>query len=119
MINFIIYRFVDFFNGEELCVQVQKEFNLIDFEIKVLVNYKFYGNFDKGVVRGFEVNVVINFGVGFSLNGNYVYVYVCGKSVDGIWGNIDCLVCYIGIVVGNYIYVWNDYMLNVNINGCF
>ena len=88
-------------------------------ESKKLANYKLYGNLDKGVVRGFEVNAATNLGAGFSLNGNYAYAYARGKSVDGIWGNIDRSVRHTGTVAGNYTHAWNDYMLNVNINGRF
>ena len=119
MINSTTYRLVDLPNGEELRAQAQKEFNLTDSETKALANYKLYGNLDKGVVRGFEVNAATNLGAGFSLNGNYAYAYARGKSVDGIWGNIDRSVRHTGTVAGNYTHAWNDYMLNVNINGRF
>lgn len=119
MINSTTYRLVDLPNGEELRAQAQKEFNLTDSETKALANYKLYGNLDKGVVRGFEVNAATNLGAGFSLNGNYAYAYARGKSVDGVWGNIDRSVRHTGTVAGNYTHAWNDYMLNVNINGRF
>ena len=119
MINSTTYRLVDLPNGEELRAQAQKEFNLTDSETKALANYKLYGNLDKGVVRGFEVNAATNLGAGFSLNGNYAYAYARGKSVDGVWGNIERSVRHTGTVAGNYTHAWNDYMLNVNINGRF
>lgn len=79
MINSTTYRLVDLPNGEELRAQAQKEFNLTDSETKALANYKLYGNLDKGVVRGFEVNAATNLGAGFSLNGNYAYAYARGR----------------------------------------
>ena len=79
MINSTTYKLADLPNGEELRAAAQKEFNLTDAEAKKLANYKLYGNLDKGVVRGFEVNAATNLGAGFSLNGNYAYAYARGK----------------------------------------
>ena len=116
MINSTTYRLVDLPNGEELRAQAQKEFNLTDSETKALANYKLYGNLDKGVVRGFGVNAATNLGAGFSLNGNYAYAYARGKRTVQ---NIERSVRHTGTVAGNYTHAWNDYMLNVNINGRF
>lgn len=79
MINSSTYKLADLPNGEELRAAAQKEFNLTDAEAKKLANYKLYGNLDKGVVRGFEVNAATNLGAGFSLNGNYAYAYARGR----------------------------------------
>ena len=37
----------------------------------------------------YEINAASNLGAGFSLNGNYAFAYARGKSVDGVWGNIE------------------------------
>jgi outer membrane receptor for ferrienterochelin and colicins len=83
MINATTTPLKDLPNGEELRAKAQKDFNLTDAEAKKLSNYKLYGNLDKGVIRGFEINAASNLGAGFSLNGNYAFAYARGKSVDG------------------------------------
>ena len=95
MINATTTPLKDLPNGEELRAKAQKDFNLTDAEAKKLSNYKLYGNLDKGVIRGFEINAASNLGAGFSLNGNYAFAYARGKSVDGVWGNIELSLIHI------------------------
>ena len=117
MINATTTPLKDLPNGEELRAKAQKDFNLTDAEAKKLSNYKLYGNLDKGVIRGFEINAASNLGAGFSLNGNYAFAYARGKSVDGVWGNIERSVRHTGTVAGNYSHSWDDYLLNINKDG--
>lgn len=81
-----------------------------------LVNYGQYINFDKAMVKGFEVNMAANPLSGFTLSGNYNFAYARGRN-SGVWQNIERSVRHTATFVGNYAHSWKDYTLNVNLNG--
>lgn len=80
------------------------------------INLKEYINFDKAAVRGFEVNLSGNPFAGFTLTGNYTYAYARGKSEEG-WQNINRSIRHTATINGNYAHSWDDYTLNINLNG--
>jgi outer membrane receptor for ferrienterochelin and colicins len=53
---------------------------------------------------------------GFSLSGNYAFVYARTKTNDE-WINMERSIRNAGTVAANYHKVWGRYALNVNLNG--
>lgn len=93
-----------------------KEFPELEGVATSKVNLKEYINFEKAAVRGFEINLSGNPFAGFTLTGNYTYAYARGKGEEG-WQNIQRSIRHTATVSGNYVHSWNDYTLNINLNG--
>lgn len=87
-------------------------------EIQVLDQLKSYTNADKGLIKGFEINALAKLFKGFSLSGNYAYAYARNK-IDEVWDNVPRSIRHTGTVAGNYTHNWNNYQLNLNLNGRF
>lgn len=93
-----------------------KEFPELEGVATSKVNLKEYINFEKAAVRGFEINLSGNPFAGFTLTGNYTYAYARGKGEEG-WQNIQRSIRHTATVSGNYVHSWNNYTLNINLNG--
>lgn len=78
---------------------------------------KRYVNDEKALVKGFEINLNSNLGAGFSLGGSYMYAHAKNKDIEMGWRPIERSIRHSGSVNGNYTKSWNDYTLNVNLNG--
>lgn len=96
--------------------ELTKEFPELEDVATSKVNLKEYINFEKAAVRGFEINLSGNPFAGFTLTGNYTYAYARGKGEEG-WQNIQRSIRHTATVSGNYVHSWNDYTLNINLNG--
>lgn len=96
--------------------ELTKEFPELEGVATSKVNLKEYINFEKAAVRGFEINLSGNPFAGFTLTGNYTYAYARGKGEEG-WQNIQRSIRHTATVSGNYVHSWNDYTLNINLNG--
>jgi len=96
---------------------LQSEFpEMTDAQAKKLERYSLYQNSDCGDVKGITVNVSANVFDGFSLSGNYAFVYARTKTNDE-WINMERSIRNAGTVAANYHKVWGRYALNVNLNG--
>lgn len=89
---------------------------LVDIK-KSLVSFKEYYNFTKAHVLGIEANVgycPIN---DFQLNINYSFCYSRGLNPDGTWQRQNRSVANVFTLTANYTHTWNNYRLNINLNG--
>lgn len=84
---------------------------------KSLVSFKEYYNYTKAHVRGIEANV--NFSVinDLQLSLNYSYSYSRGLNPDGTWQRQNRSVASVFTFTANYAHRWNNYGLNINLNG--
>ncbi len=83
-----------------------------------LSTYAQYVNAEKGEVKGIQANASANICKGFNLSMNYAYTYARSKS-DGVWAIVDRSIKNTFTFAANYKHDWNNYTLNVNLNGRF
>jgi outer membrane receptor for ferrienterochelin and colicins len=74
-------------------------------------------NDEKALVKGVEVSLNSKLGAGFSLGGSYMYAHAENKDIEMGWRPIERSIRHSGSINGNYTKSWDDYTLNVNLNG--
>ncbi|WP_321331992.1 TonB-dependent receptor [uncultured Bacteroides sp.] len=79
--------------------------------------YKQYRNLDRALVKGVDANLSAYLGYGFTLGGGYSFAYARGKDQEGNWANIERSIRHTASVIGNWVHTWNNYQLNLNLNG--
>lgn len=78
---------------------------------------KRYVNDEKALVKGIEVNLNGRLGAGFSIGGSYMYAHAENKDIEMGWRPVERSIRHSGSINGNYTKTWNDYTLNINLNG--
>ena len=81
-----------------------------------LERYSLYKNSDRGLVKGFQVNVSANIFKGFNLSANYAYTHARSQS-DDEWQVLERSIRHAATVSANYHRAWGHYGLNINLNG--
>lgn len=94
----------------------QHEFSLDAADAAKLKNFKQYTNFERAIVRGFEINMAANIVSGLTVNGNYSLAYARGKNAEE-WQDIERSIRHTGTVSGNYAHTWKAYTMNLNLTG--
>lgn len=84
---------------------------------KSLVSLKEYYNYTKAHVSGIEANVGFCPINDLQLSINYSYSYSRGLNPDGTWQRQNRSVANVFTLTANYAHTWNNYRLNINLNG--
>lgn len=101
----------------DVLAMLQAEFpEMTSDQAQKLERYSLYTNSDKGDVKGVQVNVSANLFSGFNVSANYVYTYARTCSGEQ-WTALERSIRNAATVAVNYYHSWENYSLNVNLNG--
>ena len=87
-------------------------------QLAALKTYGHYINSDKGIVKGIQANVTANITSDLTFLASYAYTYGRTKTA-GEWQNLERTFRNSFTAGLNYAHTWQNYTLNVNLNGRF
>lgn len=103
--------------NEAMQQELLQEFPELSDIKKSLVSFKEYYNYTKAHVRGIEANVGFCPINDLQLSINYSYSYSRGLNPDGTWQRQNRSVANVFTFTANFAHTWNNYRLNINLNG--